>query len=141
MMRRADCATMRAPLRTWIGSSLACLATCSAAAGQPPARIVEVDRVWSGHPVQFGLTHGNQTYFLAYYDAERRMTVASLPAAGSKISYQKLDSVTGWDSHNYLAVAVDGAGHLHVIGNMHNDPLVYFRSTRAGDVHSLERVP
>lgn len=131
---------MRAPLRTWIGLSLACLAACSAAAEQPP-RIVPVDRVWSGHPVQFGLTYGNQTYFLAYYDAERQLTVASLPAAGSEISYQKLDSVTGWDSHNYLTVAVDGAGHLHVIGNMHNDPLVYFRSTRPGDVHSLERVP
>jgi hypothetical protein len=133
---------MRAPPCTWIGLGLAwSLATCCAAAGQPPARILPVERVWSGHPVHFGLTCDDQTYFVAYYDAGRRMTVASLPAAGSEFSYQKLDSVTGWDSHNYIAVAVDGAGHLHVIGNMHNDPLVYFRSTRAGDVRSLERVP
>jgi hypothetical protein len=123
-----------------MGLSLAwSMAACSAA-GQPPPRILPVERVWSGHPVQFALTRHDQTYFLAYYDAERRMTVASLDAAESGFVYRKLDSVTGWDSHNYIALAVDAAGHLHVIGNMHNDPLVYFRSSLAGDVRSLERV-
>jgi hypothetical protein len=49
--------------------------------------------------------------------------------------------VTDWDSHNYIAMALDAKGHLHVTANMHNDPLVYFRSARPADVHSLERVP
>jgi len=132
---------MRALISMCIGFVMACSMAAVPAATPQTARILPVERVWSGHPVNFGITYGHQTYFLAYYDAERRVTVASLPAAGSEFVHQKLDSVTGWDSHNYIAIAVDGAGHLHVIGNMHNDPLVYFRSTRAGDVRSLERVP
>jgi hypothetical protein len=103
-------------------------------------RLVLVDHVWSGHPVDFGLAHHRGTHYIAYYDADRRMTVASLEAGASTFQYRKLDSVTGWDSHNYLAITVDATGHLHVIGNLHNDPLVYFRTTRAGDVSSLERV-
>jgi hypothetical protein len=47
----------------------------------------------------------------------------------------------GWDSHNYLTLALDFAGHLHASGNMHGHPLVYFRATRPGDVMSLEFFP
>jgi hypothetical protein len=107
---------------------------------EPPERIVPVDQVWSGHPVDFAVTRGADATFVAYYDRERRMTVAALPVGATRFTKQPLDSVTGWDSHNYIAMAVDADGHLHVIGNLHNDPLVYFRSTRAGDVTSLERV-
>ena len=106
-----------------------------------PLRTIAVDRVWSGHPVNFALVQGRGRYFIAYYDAGRRMTVSSLPFGSEQFTSRKLDSVTGWDSHNYIAMAEDAAGHLHVIGNLHNDPLVYFRTTRAGDVNSLERMP
>lgn len=37
-------------------------------------------------------------------------------------------------------MAVDRDGHLHVTGNMHVDPLVYFRTTVPGDASSLEQV-
>ncbi len=115
--------------------------TSFAAAPVTATRILPVDRVWAGHPVDFAIAGHHRDFFIAYYDADRRMTVASLPARGSDFTHQKLDSVTAWDSHNYLAMTVDTEGHLHVIGNMHNDPLVYFRTTRAGDVRSLQRVP
>lgn len=105
-----------------------------------PRHSLQVDQVWSAHPVNFALVSGREHCFIAYYDAQRRMTVASLPHGGSQFTRQPLDSVTGWDSHNYLAMAEDEDGHLHVIGNMHNDPLVYFRTTRPGDVQSLQRV-
>src|SRR5262249_26296289 len=51
-----------------------------------------------------------------------------------------LPTVVGWDSHNYVTMAVDADGFIHVSGNMHNVPLIYFRSTRAMDVTSLVRV-
>jgi hypothetical protein len=117
-----------------------CLAIAPAAS---PAdfSIQEVDRVWSGHAVNFALAVSPNTIFVGYYDAQRRLTVVSRPTSKSDWTYQKLDVVTGWDSHNYIAMALDVDGHLHVMANMHNDPLVYFRTSRAGDVRSLQRVP
>ncbi len=108
----------------------------------PPApQLAEIERVWSGHAVNFAIAVSEKTLYAAYYDAQRKLTVVSRRKAGTKWRQQKLEVVTGWDSHNYVTMALDAAGHLHVTGNMHNDPLVYFRTRRAGDITSLERVP
>lgn len=121
-------------------AALCCLAAIPAEA-QAPA-ISTIDRVWSAHPVQFGLAADQQRIVVAYYDAGRQLTIASRSRAkGAAWRYRKLPSRTGWDSHNYLAVAIDRAGQIHVTGNMHNDPLVYFRSERPGDVRSMRAVP
>src|SRR3990170_4827476 len=37
-------------------------------------------------------------------------------------------------------MGVDDTGQLHVSGNRHNDPLVYFRTTRPYDITSLEQI-
>ena len=37
-------------------------------------------------------------------------------------------------------MAIDSTGFVHVAGNMHNVPLIYYRSTRALDASSLARV-
>jgi len=100
-----------------------------------------IDRVWSGHSVRFALTVTDRSIVAAYYDASRQMTVASRLRAGGTWSYRKLDTRTGWDSHNYIAMAADGKGQLHIIGNLHNDPLIYFRTTSPEDIQSFERVP
>src|SRR5687768_642280 len=93
---------MRARISMCIALGMAWpLATVSAVASRTTTRILAVERVWAGHPVNFGITGNRGNLYLAYYDAERRMTVASLPAGGADFIYQKLDSVTGWDSHNY----------------------------------------
>jgi hypothetical protein len=113
------------------------VSTSAAAAPQ----LTEIDRVWSGHAVKFALTVAGKDIYVAYYDANRQLTVAARQGGASQWTYQKLDSRTGWDSHNYLAMALDSAGQLHVSGNMHNDPLVYFRTTTPGDVRSLTRIP
>lgn len=95
---------------------------------------------WSGHSVgQSLLTDGDQQY-VAYYAPDQTMTVAQRSIGSDSWTLQRLDSVIGWDSHNYVTMAVDEAGHLHVSGNMHVVPLVYFRTTRPGDVTSLTRV-
>lgn len=99
-----------------------------------------IDRIWSGHSVQFALAATETTIFVAYYDAARQMTVASRARDGAIWTYQKLASTTGWDSHNYIAIAIDSAGQLHLAGNMHNDPLLYYRSETPGDVASLRRI-
>ncbi len=107
--------------------------------------------VWAGHPVGFDfLTHGD-LQIVAYYDAERRMTIASrqvdakewttVQPKGRMLPRRKrLSSVIGWDSHNYLTMAIDTDGHIHLSGNLHVDPLIYFRTTRPLDITSLERV-
>jgi hypothetical protein len=103
-------------------------------------QVVTVDSTWAGHPVgQAILTSGNDQY-VAYYNAQRQMTVAKRVLPSATWTRKTLDSTLGWDSHNYVTIALDSAGQLHVSGNMHAVPLVYYRTARAGDVTSLTRV-
>jgi hypothetical protein len=107
----------------------------------PVVEELVVADVFSGHPVPFALaTFGNQQ-FVAYYDDQQRMTVASRTLGESQFTYQVLPTSVGWDSHNYIAMAVDELGYVHVSGNMHNVPLIYFRSTAPLDVTTLTQVP
>ncbi len=102
---------------------------------------LDVAPVWAGQPLGFALlTHGDQQY-VAYYSADRHMTVAQRTLGVREWHYTILPTVAGWDSHNYVTMALDRNGYLHVSGNMHATPLIYFRSTQAGDVASLVRVP
>jgi len=117
--------------------------------------MVEIDTVWAGHPVNFAMQASGDRQFFAYFDAERRMVLATRrtgethverfypqtghdrpPRPGSPPSTR-----LGWDSHNYLTMAIDSEGHLHVSGNMHNNALTYFRTTKPRDLASLEHVP
>lgn len=136
-------------MKRWVATALiGCLTVAvvrvEAAVDAPAAASFDlsaIDRVWSGHSVPFGLAVTDQSIVVAYYDAARQMTVASRPRDADWWTYHKVESWTNWDSHNGIAVAVDDAGHIHVVGNMHNDPLVYFRTEAAGDVRTLRRLP
>jgi hypothetical protein len=108
-------------------------------------------RVWSGHPVTFALLTERGHQFVAYYDEERRLTVAGrklgdtrwtrVQPSGVPVPRQNRDSnVTNWDSHNYLRLALDREGCLHLSGNMHVNPLVYYRTRVPFDVSTLERI-
>jgi hypothetical protein len=111
---------------------------------EPSPRIlekIEVDRVWSGHPVGFSLLTQGDRQFAAYYDAERHMTVASRKLDEKDWHRVRLPEVLNWDSHNSVTLAVDSAGCLHLSGNMHVRPLVYFRTAKALDIDSFERAP
>ena len=116
-------------------------ATLSAAAAQTQiTRVLDVAPVWSGHPVAFDLqTRGNRQ-FIAFYDAGRHMTMAQRRLDSTKWTFVRLASDLVWDSHNSVTMAFDAEGYLHVAGNMHVVPLVYFRSTRPYDITSLEPV-
>ncbi len=105
------------------------------------AERIEVGQVPSEFPVGFALlTHGGRQY-AAYYDAGHQLTVAARALGERKWQLQKLDSKVGWDSHNYLTMALDSVGDLHLAGNMHCVPLVYFRTEKAGDITTFRRFP
>lgn len=99
-----------------------------------------IDRVWSGHSVRFALVTTKSDIVVGYYDANRQLTVARRRKAGGGWTYQKLDTWNDWDSHNYIAIAEDTAGRLHVAANMHSSPMTMFVSDTSGDVRTLKRV-
>jgi hypothetical protein len=101
---------------------------------------VDIEDVFSGHPVNFALVTRQDRQFAAYYDEDRNMTVASRTLGSTTWTFTRLPTVLGWDSHNHVAMALDSQNQLHVSGNMHNVPLIYFRSSTALDAQSLARV-
>jgi len=118
-------------------------ATAATSNADVAAGIHELDiaPVWSGHPVGFALlTRGDQQY-VAYYAADRKLTVAQRTLGQKEWHFTVLPTTLGWDSHNYVTMALDRDGYLHLSGNMHAIPLIYFRSTRPGDASTLVRVP
>jgi BNR repeat-containing family member len=98
---------------------------------------LKIADVWAGHPVGFALLTHKDQQFVAFYGAERHMTVAQRTLGKKTWTFTRLPSQLGWDSHNYVTLAVDDGGFLHVSGNMHVNPLVYFRSTKPLDASSL----
>ena len=107
--------------------------------------------VWAGHPVRFDfLTHGDMQ-FVAFYDADRKITVGMRKLGSDDWTFaqpegiwlerrKRLSSEVAWDSHNSLVMTIDDSEHIHLCGNMHGDSLIYFRTTRPLDVTSFERV-
>jgi len=101
---------------------------------------LDVAEVPSGFPVRFCLLTEGKHQYVAYYDKHRRMTVASRTLDSSEWRYYVLPSEVGWDSHNYITMALDRDGHLHVSGNMHCVKLIYFRTEKSGDITTLKRL-
>jgi hypothetical protein len=120
--------------------AVAAVVTTATVAGQlSVVERVPVAPVWSGHPVGFAIETAGERQYVAFYDAERRMTVGARDLGSSEWTFEVLPSRLGWDSHGEVVIATDSAGFVHVAGNMHGDPLVYFRSRRPHDISTLER--
>lgn len=101
---------------------------------------LEIDRVPSWFPVGFCLlTHGQDQY-AAYYNEKHDMMVAHRRLGESQWLKVKLPSPIGWDSHNYITMAIDSRGDIHLSGNMHCVPLIYFRTTQPGDITTFEKL-
>ncbi len=111
---------------------------CAAASGLAVSETLWISKVPSEFPVRFDLLTTPDHQYVAFYDADRNMTVAARALDSAEWVYQKLPSRIVWDSHNYDTMALDSAGHLHVSGNMHCVPLVYFRTEQPGDITSLK---
>ncbi len=93
-----------------------------------------VDDVWAGHPVGFDIYTSGSHQYVAYYDKDRNMAVAQRELKSKTWKKVILPSKIGWDSHNYVRLTMDKDGYLHVSGNMHNVPLIYFRSQKPHDI-------
>ncbi len=107
------------------------------------AKRENIAEVWSGNPVGFAFIQQNGFLFIAFYDGlDKKLVLGqkSLASLDSPWSFKKLPTAIGWDSHNYVALAFDSENILHVSGNMHAVPLVYFRASKPLDIHSVESV-
>jgi hypothetical protein len=102
---------------------------------------IELDKVPSWFPVGFCLlTHGDRQY-VAYYNEHHQMIVAQRKLGSRQWQTMELPTKVGWDSHNYITMAVSRDGLLHLAGNMHCVPLIYFQSHEPGDITTLRRRP
>lgn len=132
---------MRFSVTTLLFCGITLITTVGLAAEPVIEESLEVEKVWSGHPVGFCLLTEGQRQYVAFYDAHRQMTVAARRLDEDEWDYVRLPSKLGWDSHNYIVMAVDDAGLLHLSGNMHGRPLVYFRTERPHDIHTFRPIP
>ena len=118
---------------------------CTGMRGQPTPsldstriHLFPVAYVPASFPVNFDLSTCGIYQFVAFYDTSHRMTLAKRLLTDSTWEYQPLDSKVEWDSHNYIVLAVDDDGIIHLAGNMHSSPLIYFRSAHPFDIHSMQ---
>jgi len=107
------------------------------AAGYNILEKTAIEPVWAGTRVGYSLLTHDDHQYAAYYDANRQMTIAHRILDTGAWTFKKLPSYIGWDSHNSIKIALDKEGYLHVSGNMHGIPLIYFRALKPHDVTSL----
>jgi len=117
-------------------------AGCAApqSAGYKMLEKIDVQKVWAATPVGFSLETVGNRQFIAFYDADRQMTVGQRTLDSKDWSFQKLPSFLEWDSHNYIEMALDSEGYIHISGNMHVAPLIYFRSEKPYDITSMKEL-
>ena len=101
---------------------------------------LDVAPVWAGHPVPFALLTKPPYQYVAYYDAVREMTVVQRHLNDRTWTTTKLGITTGWDSHNYITMTMDDDGYLHLSGNMHAAPLIYFRTTQPSNASTFIKI-
>lgn len=105
--------------------------TCSS---QPVASVP------ASFPVHFALFTALNMQYVAFYDTLHRMTLAARNPDSSNWKFQTLDSKVAWDSHNYLSLAIDKQGIIHLVGNMHSSSLIYFRSRKPWDITTMQPI-
>ncbi len=94
---------------------------------------LDIAEVPAGFPVNFCLLTAGKTQYVAYYDKQHSMTIASRTLDSTDWKYQVLPTKIGWDTHNYINMAVDDNDDLHVSGNMHAVPMM-----RLSDHHEID---
>ncbi|MGQ9504530.1 MAG: BNR repeat-containing protein [Thermogutta sp.] len=101
--------------------------------------VYPIGPAWAGHPVRFCLYTSPPYQYVGYYDADRRMVIAARELSSERWEVQRLPTSIGWDSHNIIVIAVDKTGHVHVAGNMHVTPLIYFRTEKPHAISTFQR--
>ncbi len=119
---------------------LAVLGQAAVGLAAPKETAIDVAPVWAGHPVGFALLTNGERQYVSFYDAERELTAGARLVTEDKWHFVKLPETVGWDSHNYITMALDDNGCIHLCANMHASKLVYFRMSKPGDIDSFERI-
>jgi len=78
---------------------------------------IKIAEVWAGHPVNFAISTAKNYQCIAYYNTSRKMILAARNLGSSTWSYTELPTTTNWNSHNYIDLAIDDSGYIHVSGN------------------------
>jgi len=102
---------------------------------------------WNGSSYnQDNVTTFNNKQYTVYVGIDKKPIIAkrTLPNGDweafdlSTITGNPLNSPIADDNHNILSVAVDSDGYIHVVGNMHANPMRYIRSANPEDIFSWE---
>ena len=111
------------------------------ATSESAEEVIEVAPVWSGHPVGFYLLTQPPHQYIAFYDADRRLTIASRVLDATRWTFSRIPETLGWDSHNSIVLAIDRTGYLHLAGNMHAESLNYYRTEKPFDAATFVQIP
>jgi hypothetical protein len=103
---------------------------------------------WAGSSVNVLANQSNtlitasDAQYAAFYDADRRLVLARRPL-GTETWQAQVTPYTGnvTDAHNTVALAVDGAGFLHVAWDHHANPLNYARSVAPRSLELGPKLP
>ncbi len=99
---------------------------------------IPIDSVWAANGVRFDMQTVGNMQFVAYFDKNRMMTLASRKLGSDVWTKKTLPNQLMWDSHNSVQLGIDPMGYIHVSGNMHVHPLAYFRSTKPYDISTMK---
>jgi hypothetical protein len=102
---------------------------------------IDVAKVFSGTPVGFALYTIASAQYVGFYNETRNLVIGARTIDSPVFSFTTLPETLGWDSHNYISLSVDKSGRLHVLANMHGDPLKYYRTRVPGDISTFEKIP
>ena len=121
----------------------------STARSEEVVRDWEVDRSWSAHPSSPPiLVTAGPSQYLAYYNAERRLTLAWRHLGADVWQQRHFPVVTRWatGAHAMIGLTVDRTGVIHLVPyrrDLSEQPeappnMIYFRSARPHDPQSME---
>lgn len=65
---------------------------------------IEIDSVPADFPVSFSSLSHNNWQFVAYYNKNRNLTVASRKVSDDQWNYKILPTKVGWDTHNQIII-------------------------------------
>ncbi|UCF16019.1 MAG: BNR repeat-containing protein [Phycisphaerales bacterium] len=113
-----------------------------AAVAKVRTRTIPVAKGLASHPVNGGrcLISDGEYQYIAFYDGDHQMTMGKRRLSETKWDFARLPERVGWDTHNKIVLFRDREGYLHLTGNMHCGPLRYYRTRKAGDIHTFEGI-
>lgn len=101
---------------------------------------IEISNVVSAFPVRYAMKTYKGCQYIGYYDSDHNMVIAKRKPDSKQWQKTIMPTKIGWDSHNYVTFAFDSEGYMHISGNMHAVPLIYFRSTKPESIDEFETI-